>query len=333
MAFNDLDRVLYNGEIKLEYKDAQHRYFARPRLDMNLPAEDPRAWGKTLYPKGTTTLLGDTLEKKGLMTWPLSLALKELFGYYDFIGDDGTRKQGFQNGVGTMWKRTLNSLNLITGGQEQMLPIIDSANKAWTRKQKEGADIGTTVHNAIEHYISNKAFDIATEHMKAAGVTEANKDLMAEITKAQAAFQQFVIWWEKEQPIPVQLEQIIYSRAYNVSGTFDALLRMKDGKLVLADFKTTSAAKSRDAAAPEGVYYSNFIQLGIYAMTLEEMGEPLPEDLLIVSCRKDGGFSTIYASELGITVQQAIDWGKAVIYCYQMMDQTKKQLTAHAEGM
>jgi hypothetical protein len=79
------------------------------------------------------------------------------------------------------------------------------------------------------------------------------------------------------------------------------------------------------------VYYSYFIQLAIYELCRREMGFEPADDLLTVSARKDGGFSLIYASELGLTVQDCIDWAVAVITCYRFMDKSKKGLLEHAE--
>jgi hypothetical protein len=115
----------------------------------------------------------------------------------------------------------------------------------------------------------------------------------------------------------------------------------------LVDFKTTNASASKEAAAPEGIYYEYFVQLGIYALAHQEMfqkeykagaitkieydTEKAFDDFLLVSCRKDGGFSTIYASDIGLSVQDCIDWAKAVISCYDLAKKTKEGLLAHAK--
>jgi len=139
-------------------------------------------------------------------------------------------------------------------------------------------------------------------------------------------------------------EDLLYSMEHNVCGTYDGDLGIPveahpmkdlfDGQEIVrvtADWKTSNASKSKDAASPEGVYYSYFIQLAIYELCRREMGFPPADDLLTVSARKDGGFSLVYASELGLTVQECIDWAVAVITCYRLMDKTKKGLLAHAE--
>src|SRR5487761_1090988 len=103
MAFKDIEKIFYDGKVKINYLDKQHMYYARMRENWDLPVEDKKAWGKASRPKGTTTLLEDTLEKKGLMTWPMGLALGELFGFYNFKNDKGDKMLGFSRGKGTLW--------------------------------------------------------------------------------------------------------------------------------------------------------------------------------------------------------------------------------------
>lgn len=363
MAFKDITKVLYNGRIKLDYKDKAHRYYVRERIDFKLPEDDPKAWGKIQYPKGTTTLLDQTLEKKGLMQWPKGLALRELFGFYDFTNENGERLAGFSKSVGTLWGD--NPDQLMGLNKEQVLLAVQSANEAWKRKQEKGADIGSVVHDAIEHYVlannNNPAlektpfmFDIKEQYMW--NIKEANPDVNSpefaramdefegDVEAATKAFDQFVLWWKASSPILYGAEDLLYSEQYKVCGTYDAdlgisikahpvpeLFEGKEIVRVCADWKTSNASSSKEAAAPEGVYYSYFIQLAIYELMRREMGFPPADDLLTVSARKDGGFTLIYASELGLTVQECIDWAIAVILCFRMAEKTKKGLLEHPE--
>ena len=359
IAFKDITKVLYDGKVKLDYKDKAHRYYVRFRENWDLPEDDAKAWSKIVYPKGTTTLLGDTLEKKGLMTWPLGLAGRELFGFYDFKSDEGNQMTGFSKGVGTMWED--GKTKSLT--QEELLPIVKSANSAWQRKQQKGADIGSVVHDAIEHYVLGNTnnpdlpsieavFDIAEQYMW--NIKEAITDIdspeydraMAEfesdVAMANKAFEQFKLWWDEVKPVLYGAEDLLYSLEHNVCGTYDGdigvpitahpvpeLFEGKDIVRCTSDWKTSNASSSKDAAAPEGVYYSYFVQLAIYELCRREMGFPPADDLLTVSARKDGGFSLVYASELGLTVQECIDWAVAVILCYRMADKAKEGLLAH----
>lgn len=373
MAFKDITKVLYDGKIKLDYKDKAHRYYVRTRIDFDLPESDPKAWSKVVYPKGTTTLIGDTLEKKGLMTWPLGLAIRELFGFYDFKDDEGNQRIGYSEGVGTLW----DGDNLVTGDKKSVLAQISSANKAWVRAQKKGADIGSVVHDAIEHFIKGTDFDIAenyswnikeshdsiladlTRDLEAGKITQEMHDLIKslaekdnekaiadfdeDVAMATKAFLRFQKWWLTLNPELHSAEDILYSQEFNTCGTYDGDFSMptarhplagnfdKETLRITADWKTSNASSSKDAAAPEGVYYSYFVQLGIYELMRREMGFPAADDLLTVSARKDGEFSLVYASELGLSVQDCIDWAIAVITCYGFADRTKKALLAHGE--
>ena len=353
MAFKDLERVLYNDSIKLDYKDKLHRYYARERVNWELPTEDPKAWSKIIYPKGTTTLLGDTLEKKGLMQWPKNVALRELFGFYgEFTGDNGNKvPAGFSKDVGTMWsskeKDSFDGQQRIHPlVQKDLLPYLQSANTAWQRKQKKGADIGNVVHDSIEHYIRqnpnnedmpefNETFDIAEQYLWNIKEEEYESDAMrdkaltefdSDVAQATLAFEQFKKWWDEERPTLVGAEDLVYSKEHNVAGTFDALIRI-NGKLVICDWKTSSAYGD----APEGVSYDYFIQSAIYAMAYMEMGGEQIDDSCIVSARKDGGFGLVFASELGLSMYDLLDWAKSVIICYGLADKTKKALKEHAK--
>lgn len=389
MAFKDITKVLYDGKVKLDYKDKAHRYYARPRVNWDLPEDDPKAWGKIMYPKGTTTLIGDTLEKKGLMTWPMGLALRELFGYYNFKTAQGDVKEGFSKGVGSMWEDGVT----FAFDQETLLPIVRSASQAWQRRQKQGADIGTVVHDAIEHFvlanpnrevpvldkdgnpvieqdgspamelppIMPSGFDIAEQYnwnIKEAfplpelgkeDQFEAERNLAfenapADIEMANQAFAAFVEWWTTVRPVLYGAEDLLYSLQYNTCGTFDGDLgiprdahpcadlfpKKKHIIRVTADWKTSNASSSESAAMPEGVNYQYFVQSAIYELMRREMGLPEADDLLIVSARKDGGFSLVYASELNLTMEDCLEWAKAVILAYRLCDKTKQGLLAHA---
>lgn len=348
MAFKDITKVLYNGSVKLDYKDKAHRYYVRERINWDLSEDDAKAWSKIIYPKGTTTLLGDTLEKKGLMTWPLGLAIRELFGFYDFKTNEGNQMTGFSKGVGTMWED--GKVKSLT--QEELLPIVSSANKAWQRKQQKGADIGSVVHDAIEHYVLGHTnnpeipsieavFDIAEHYMWSIkeAVTDidspeyqrAMEEFESDVECANKAFAQFKLWWDTESPKLLGAEQIVYSEEYNFAGSFDGLIEL-DGKIILCDWKTSSASKSKEAASPNGVYYSYFIQSAMYALALLEMGDiERVDDLMIVSCRKDGGFNTLTTADIGLTVEECLKWAKCVISCYKYMDIAKKGLLAYGE--
>lgn len=357
MAFTDITRVFYYGKIKIDYKDKAHRYYARPRINFDLDENNPKAWGKIMRPKGVTTIIDGTLEKKGLMQWPKGLALRELFGFYDFTNDQGELMQGFSEGVGTFWKE--NAIMGIT--PERAFPLIKSAADAWQRKQKKGADIGSVVHDAIEHFIKGTDFDIPEAYnwaikeaypIPAPGEDDpdeaarnlALKEAPVDIEMANQAFLQFQKWWLTVQPELHGSEDILYSMEHNISGTYDIDMSIPiehhprpdlfPGKKMIrctTDAKTSNASKSKEAASPEGVYYSYFIQDALYELMRRELGYEPADDLCVISARKDGEFSIIFASEMGLTVEDCLDWARAVILCHKLATKTKEGLLKHPE--
>lgn len=355
MAFRDIKVVLYDGKIQIDYKDKSHTYYKRERVDFALPETDPKAWGPATGPKGTTTLLGDTLEKKGLMTWPMGLALTEMFGFYDFTNDQGERMTGFskKNGGGTLW-----GMEMFEANKGAILDLVLSASKAWQRKQKQGADIGSLVHDAIEQFVLGTPFALTLERYEQGQLwwdgtgsvaTEQEKIdreawlkiAPAELEMAKLAYERFKVWWAQTSPALLEAENIVYSMEHNYCGSYDARLAIApqhhpvyfnwDRPIrVMTDWKTSKASVA--GGAPEGIYYSYFAQDAAYAKALYEMTGELVDDLLVVSARKDGGFTALYASELGLTVPDCIAWWDAIVLCYRTMDKTKRALAAHAEA-
>ena len=373
MAFRDITKLLYPDEegratIKMVYRDKAHRYYAYPRLDFTLPPDDKKAWGKLIYPKGTTTLLEETLEKKGLMRYAMNKALMNLFGFYDFTGNDGNRRTGFSKEVGSLWGAD-GKLKPLT--KEEALPTILLGSHASDLHKQNGANIGTVVHDAIEHYINlnpnipveiegkmqlpplvSSPFDIAEQYTwnikEATYDSEAEQLLVwesfeADVAQAKKAFAAFTTWWAEARPLLYGAEDLLYSKLHNVSGTYDGDIGVpkhlhpvfKDDPNApeiircTTDWKTSNASKSEQAAMPEGVNYQYFAQDALYEIQRREMGMLPADDLLVVSVRKDGGFSLVFASEIGLTVDESIDWGMAIIFCNKIMRQTKKKLWEH----
>ncbi|RTL04824.1 hypothetical protein EKK58_09370 [Candidatus Dependentiae bacterium] len=362
MAFKDITRVLYDGSIQLIYKDSVHRYYARERINWDLPVENPKAWGKVIKGvKGTTTLLKDTLEKGGLMNYALTKALMDLFAFYEFTDDFGQKKIGYsEKGIGRLWDENgkLKSLD-----KDEALDLISFGAKASIRHTKKGADIGSVVHDAIEHFvlanpnklepvedkegnptsdlqlpaITPSGFDIPEQYMwniKEAEYEEerlrdlALEEFEADTIKAKAAFERFANWWSKVRPELLGAEDLVYSKKYKVSGTFDALLKI-DNKTVLCDWKTSNASLSISANAPNGVYYDYFIQSAIYTLAWQEMGNGTIDDIGIISCRKDGEFDVVFASDLGFTVDELVEYAKMVIGCHEHRIKLRSALWEH----
>lgn len=337
MAFKDITAVMYDGQIRIEYKDKAHRYFVK-ELDAD------GVWGKQSPVRGVTTILGSTLEKSGLQLWPMGLALTELFGFYSFENEKGVKLTGFSKKAKPTLLRPDHSLREMEA--DQILEAVMSASKAWQRKQKQGSDVGSLVHDAIEQFVLGTPFELTLDKYEEGqlwfddhfeGWEAERTDWLArardELEMAVLAYTRFKVWWEETTPTLLEAENIVYSRKQDYSGSYDARLVIPKGKhpvfkdrdvTVMTDWKTSNASVAGNA--PMGVYYSYLIQDAAYAAALAEMTGELVDDLLVVSARKDGNFDTIYASELGLTVQDCIDWWNAVVICYRSMDKTKKAL-------
>lgn len=397
MAFRDITKVLYDGRIKIDYKDKSHRYYARKRIDWSKDESDPKAWSKVMYPKGVTTLMGDTLEKSGLMNYSMTKALAYLFAFYGFTDDNGKYKVGYsQKFPGVLWDEN-GRLKPLT--KEEALEIIDFGAKASIRHKNQGAKIGSVVHDAIEHYVKlndniprpvinpetnepeldeagkpilaiqnrgESQFDIEDQYM--ANLRDADydsenerkaalEDFPEDVAKAKLAFNRFKLWWETVQPQLMGAEDLLYSEEENICGTYDGdlnfpiehhpvygkpydpelgvphetYMELSKKKFIRAttDWKTSNASKSKGAAMPEGISYTYFLQDALYEKMRREMGYTPTDDLFVVSTRKDGEFTPLFASELGLTVDDCIEWADCVIYCLRMMVLLKDRLWQH----
>lgn len=212
--------------------------------------------------QGVTTVLGKVLAKPGLMLWPLNMAIRHL-----------TDKMG-------------SGEHVLIGRDD-----LEDARNAHIKRRDAGADTGTIVHSLVEAML-------ATGNMSRFYPLESE-----EVRNAARGFQN---WHDAVSPKTIAVEQLVYSEQENFAGTFDSILQIGD-KNYLCDLKTTNA--SRDA--PKGVYADYFIQLGAYFFAYEEQrkyemlngGTSLAgiDDLMILSCRKDGSVDVVSASELGLT--------------------------------
>lgn len=202
---------------------------------------------------------------------------------------------------------------------ETKLPVVTLADLADARlahvkRRDHGADTGTIVHALAEQLLRGEKL-VYDDHPE----------------EVQNAIKAFADWYAGSQPEVLGVEQIVYSRALNYVGTFDSLLKIDD-KVYLADLKTTNASRE----APEGVYASYFIQLGAYALAYEEQrqyemahgGSNLYEidDLLVISCKKNGKFHLKSASDVGLSVADCQQRWMDVVNLYRFQKQAKAAL-------
>jgi len=128
--------------------------------------------------------------------------------------------------------------------------IVKRSKKAYQREAKRAADIGTIVHDyayLVEIGRAREALQMLSEHK--------NHPRWDKINNGVKKYDE---WHAQNQGETVLLEAIVASVAHQFGGKFDHL-SLRNGLLVLSDYKTSN-----------GIYVDQFIQLGSYAVAIEE---------------------------------------------------------------
>ena len=144
-------------------------------------------------------------------------------------------------------------------------------------KRDEAAEAGTLAHDMIECFILNKP---QPEHVNV-------NPQIAE--RAANAFVQFREWWDQTRIEIIATERAYVSERHQFGGTVDAIGRDTKGRIVLVDWKTSN-----------GVYQDYLIQLGAYALLLEECAPDWkPETFHLLRVAKESAdFAHHYYGEL-----------------------------------
>lgn len=175
---------------------------------------------------------------------------------------------------------------------KKQYPWYSGLKAAYKDKAKESAEIGTWLHESIEHYYTDGALPIVTESVQA-------------MWDSFLAFDQFF----HPQPDKDGLEFIVYSLNFGYSGQGDFRGRMS-GKSCILDWKTTN----RSFVNEDGMSVDYFFQLGGLAQAEYERTGTWVDDLGIVNIDKKGGEPRIvWASEFGMSPQDA---ARAYISCF-----------------
>jgi len=196
---------------------------------------------------------------------------------------------------------------------------LEEAALLHARKRDEGAGAGTLVHEAVEEFLRNKP------HV----MLRSLHDQPEEVMLAALSFEQ---WFKKTKPKVIAVERVVYSEDLDYAGTFDCILQF-NGKTYLCDLKTTNASRE----APRGVYAEYFIQLGgyLWAYTEERYAEiqatgkstlPAVDDLLIISCRKDGSLDVVAASDFGFTLDDCLRMWNNCFHLYADLTKLKHKI-------
>lgn len=249
--------------------------------------------------QGVTTIMGKVLAKPGLMLWPMNMALKHL---------------------------------------ESKLPTITledfaEARNAHVEKRDKGASVGTVVHEVSERYLRDPSTP-GYQHFLALGI---DSDSPRYSDEALLAVHSFESWHDRTKPEIVAVEQVVYSETKDYAGTFDSILRI-DGKTYLVDLKTTNASRE----APKGVYAEYFIQLGAYYYAYEEQrqyelahgGTKLVQidDLMILSCKKNGAVHTLTASDVGLSPENCSSLWQSTLFLYRSLLKVRDKLGGSSDA-
>lgn len=139
---------------------------------------------------------------------------------------------------------------------------LDEAKKAHRMKKEQAADFGTVVHDKVEGYVKacihqNQGKPIDEYDFDLASINNLTPNQVEKVAMSLGKFQ----GWAKENVGEfVESEAKLYSEKHWYAGTVDIIYRDKDGKLWIADIKTSS-----------GVYPEMFAQMGGYDIAWQEM--------------------------------------------------------------
>lgn len=156
-------------------------------------------------------------------------------GVTTLIGD-GTRKKALEAwGIRSVAEYAAAHLDRLVEMQPMGAEAIVAALKQspYTDRDK-AANRGTEVHALAEELIHGREVDVPPE---LAGHVDS-----------------YVRYLDEWQPEPIAVERVCASRQWNYCGTFDAVYRLRDGRVVIGDIKTSRS----------GIFSETALQLAAY---------------------------------------------------------------------
>ena len=208
--------------------------------------------GKALT--GITTVLG-VIAKPALIQWSADEAVKYL----------GWWNEKYEDKMEDLMAKWTDMRELKTS---DFYKLLCEARLAHRKKKEKAGDWGTEVHAWIEQYIKGCM----------SGTPELNSVPLQEGTQRDACTN-FMKWTHENKVKFIESERNLYSREWWTGGIADIVCEI-DGKKFVGDVKTSSA-----------IYPEMWIQGAAYAKMLKEMGlHDNIEGVVIINCKKDGGF-------------------------------------------
>ncbi len=156
-------------------------------------------------------------------------------GVTTLIGD-GTRKKALEAwGIRSVAEYAADHLDRLVEMQPMGREALVAALKQSPYTERDqAANRGTEVHALAEELIHGRQVDVP-----------------AELVGHVDSYVRFLDEW---QPEPLAVERVVASRKWNYCGTFDAVYRLRDGRVVIGDIKTSRS----------GIYAETALQLAAY---------------------------------------------------------------------
>lgn len=188
--------------------------------------------------------------------------------------------------------------NFLAVGDEELTPAMlaemeKQAGNAHNLARRAGGKAGSEFHNLAELYVKGEELP---------KVDKVSQDL----------FDKFRQWWDGIGYKPLMIEQPLYSRNLNLAGTLDILAEAKDDRKILLSLKTSNASRS----APQGIYITDFLQDGGYALMLKEMFDLVVDDIEVFN--PNGVDLTVRASDFGMSVIDSMTYFDRIHSAWQV---------------
>lgn len=177
---------------------------------------------------------------------------------------------------------------------KKLYPWFGKSKGAYKEKSKEGKEIGTWIHGAIEQFYRSGRKDVPI-------LDDATQPVWDSFTMFDNFF--------KPTPDADGLEFLVYSLQFGYSGQGDFRGKMS-GKTCIGDWKSTNRSDSNT----DGISVEYFFQCGGLAQAEFERTGKWVQDLFIANFDKKGGEPrVIWASEFGASPQ---DCARAYLSCF-----------------
>lgn len=194
---------------------------------------------------------------------------------------------------------------------------FDKAVLAWSKVRDTAASKGTDLHAELERYV---------KHCIEKHGGSPREVIMPGDPENEKKIREFSKWAVEFVDQFIASEVNVYSREAWVGGIIDCVARLKTGELAIIDFKSSKEA-----------YFNHFVQVGGYALQIEENGAFLADGTraLWETGRKEfGGIQTLIVVPFGgktlvpVQVQNVQGFKEAFQHCveiYKLMQAFKKR--------